>query len=123
MKDGFKSIIGKPIAAVVVAKGGHQHTTDQVFLVFPDGTRFEIYGASFSCCSGVDKADGIAEYVESGGGEVQRVYGDASKLEPARALASGPESAPVSESLAELLTRDLNAWLLAKAVVEKARRE
>lgn len=29
---------------------------------------------------------------------------------------------PVNESLEELLRRDLEAWLLAKALVEKARR-
>jgi hypothetical protein len=120
MKNGFKDIIGKRIAAVVVAKSDRRDPRQQVFLVFPDGNRFEIWGENFSCCSGLDKADGIADYVEDGGGKVVNVYGDASVLEPfrrQRAPASEPES-----SIEVLLRRDLDAWLEAKAAVEKARR-
>ena len=128
MKNGFKDIIGKRIAAVVVAKGGNQDTTHQVFLVFHDGSRFEIYGQNFSCCAGVDRANGIAEYVENGGGKVTHVYGEAAMLEPARAaLSTGHAVLPsdrteAPESLEGLLTRDLNAWIEAKAAVERARR-
>ena len=130
MKNGFKDIIGKKIAAVVVAKSDRCDPRHQVFLVFPDGTRFEIYGEAFTCCSGLDRADGIADYVESGGGKVERVYGDASMLEPARAtsLSTGPNGGlpygvpEPPEPLEKLLTRDLNAWIEAKAAVEKARR-
>ena len=117
MKDGFKSIIGKHIAAVVVAKSDRRDPRHQVFLVFPDGTRFELYGDHITCCSGVDKAAGIAEYVESGGGEVMRVYGDASVLEPARVRVPAGND----ESLEGLLTRDLNAWLEAKAAIARAK--
>ena len=118
MKDGFKDIIGKRIVAVVVARNGHGHPHDQVFLVFPDGKRFEIYGENFTCCGGVDRADGIAEYVESGGGKVVRVYGDAAALEPARVRVAAGED----ESLESLMTRDLDAWIAAKAAMAKARR-
>ena len=117
MKNGFKDIIGKQIAAVVVAKSDRRAPRHQVFLVFPDGNRFEIYGENFSYCSGLDKAAGIAEYVESGGGEVVRVYGDASVLEPARARVP----AGGDESLEGLLTRDLNAWIEAKAAIARAK--
>jgi hypothetical protein len=117
MKDGFKHIIGKQIAAVVVARSDRRNPRHQVFLVFPDGTRFELYGDHITCCGGVDKAAGIAEYVEAGGGEVVSVYGDASVLEPARArVAAGG-----GESLEGLLTRDLNAWTEAKAAIERAK--
>ena len=122
MKDGFKSIIGKRIAAVVVAKSDRRDPRHQVFLVFPDGTRFEIYGENFSCCSGGDKAEGIARYVESGGGQVERVYGDVSALEPARKATVSPGVEGEPESLESLLSRDLNAWLEAKAALAKARR-
>ena len=125
MKSGLKDIVGKQIAAVVYANGGRHYPTIQVFLVFTDGTRFEFYGPDFSCCAGLDQAERIAEYVESNGGEVVRVYGNAAALEPARAsVSAGPEAEPIpkGESLAELMTRDLNAWIEAKAAVERARR-
>jgi len=35
---------------------------------------------------------------------------------------NSPWSNPVKESLEDLLRRDLEAWLLARAAVEKARR-
>jgi len=35
---------------------------------------------------------------------------------------NSPFSNPVKESLEDLLRRDLEAWLLAKAVIERARR-
>jgi len=127
MKDGFRDIIGKRIAAVVVAKSDHA-PRQQIFLVFPNGTRFEIYGENFSCCSGLDRAEGIERYVESGGGEVVRVYGDASVLEPARVpLSTGPEPRPrynapaADQSLEGLLQRDLDAWNVATAAIARAK--
>ena len=73
MKDGVKYLVGKQIAAVVVAssKKAPHH---QVFLVFPDGSRFEFYGENFTCCSGLDRANGIGEYVNGGGGQIVQVY-------------------------------------------------
>lgn len=58
MKDGLKYLIGKRIRGVVVA-ASKRHPKHQVFLVFQDGTRFEFWGENFSCCSGLDKAEGI----------------------------------------------------------------
>ena len=76
MKDGLKYIVGKRISAVVVAASNVRDPRHQVFLVFPDGTRFEFWGENFSCCSGLDKAAGIADYVRSGKGEIRAVYED-----------------------------------------------
>ncbi len=75
MKDGVKYLVGKQIAGVIVARSS-QEPRHQVFLVFPDGSRFELYGENFTCCSGLDRAAGIAEYVKSGGGEIVQVHGD-----------------------------------------------
>jgi hypothetical protein len=102
MKNGLQHIVGKRISAVVVARG-KESTTDQVFLVFPDGSRFEFYGRDFSCCSALDKAEGIDEYVADGGGEIRAIY---------------DEDSP--ESLAGRMKRDLEAWRLAKAAIAKA---
>jgi hypothetical protein len=73
MKDGLRHIVGKRIAAVVVAESPRP-PRQQVVLVFDDGTRFEFWGESFSCCSGVDQAAGIIRDVKSAGGKVTRVY-------------------------------------------------
>jgi hypothetical protein len=116
MKQGLKDIIGKRIATVVVAQSDRP-PRQQVFLAFPDGNCLELYGESFNCCAGLDRADRIAHYVESGGGRVANVYGDASILEP-RPSAPGSNDG----SLETLLRRDLDAWVQAKAAVEKARR-
>ncbi len=118
MKNSFKDIIGKKIAAVVIAKSSQRSPRQQVFLVFPDGKRFEIYGENFSCAAGLDRADGIADYVESGGEQVVWVYGDASALEPARAAVAAGQS---DESLESLLQRDLDAWIEARAAVSRAK--
>jgi len=117
MKDGLKDTIGKRIAAVLVAASDCS-PQQQVFLVFADGSNFELYGENFTCCAGLDRTADIARYVESGGGRVTAVYGDAAMLEPARAAAASREDG----SLETLLRRDLDAWIEAKAVVEKARR-
>lgn len=102
MKNGLQHIVGKRISAVVVARG-KDHTRDQVFLVFPDGSRFEFYGKDFSCCSGLDKAEGIERYVVGGGGKISAVYNDESP-----------------SSLANRMKMDLEAWRIAKAVIAEA---
>ena len=126
MKDGLKYIVGKQIAAVVVASSKHspQH---QVFLVFPDGNRFEFYGENFSCCSGLDHAEGIERYVQSGGGKIDRVYGE--ETPPPRhdwGLTTGPEPSPpyhvtAPEQLEGAKGREVKAWEDARAAVRKAR--
>jgi hypothetical protein len=74
MKDGIAQIVGRRIAGVVVAQSP-RGPRQQVFLVFEDGTRFEFWGENFSCCSGVDRAAGLADYVEMAGGEIVRMFG------------------------------------------------
>ena len=117
MKDGLRHIVGKRVAAVVVAESDRT-PKNQVFLVFSDGSRFELYGADFTCCTGLDRANDIERYVESGNGRITRVYGNAAMLEPARVAAAGP----ATESLESMLQRDLDAWIAAKEAVDKARR-
>ena len=122
MKNGLKDIIGKQIAAVVVA-ASDRAPKQQVFLVFADGTRFEFWGESFSCCSGLDPAEGIEPYVESGAGKIVRVYGDVRALAPAdkaRVLALHDDT-PAPATLEKVLRRDLDAWREAKAVIGRAK--
>ena len=127
MKGGLKHIVGKQIAAVTVA-ASERSPHEQVFLVFSDGSSFEFWGDDFNCGAGLDRADGIERYVRSGKGEVVRVYGrPADSAWSARAPATtGSERAPypvtAPESLADLMTRDLEAWTEAKAVITKARK-
>lgn len=124
MKDGFKGIIGRRVAAVVVASSERSAPRQQVFIVFDDGTRLEFYGEAFSCCAGVDPAAGIEEYVHSGGGKVVRVYGNAD-LVAARPVLSieglRTTSFRESQDLEALLKRDVDAWNAAKALIARAK--
>ena len=118
MKNGLKGIIGKQIVTVVVATS-ERAPQQQVFLVFSDGTRFEFWGREFSCRSRLDAAEGIEEYVQSGAGRIDRVYGDVEQLAPTRdtqALALQDDRA-----LEQALRRDLQAWHQAQAAIYKAR--
>jgi hypothetical protein len=122
MKNGLKEIVGKQIASVVVASSG-RGPKRQVFLVFTDGTRFELYGENFSCCSGLDRAEGIERYVESGAGKIERVYGDVRALAPAdkaKVLALKDDTPPPA-TLEKVLRRDLDAWREANEAIAKAR--
>ena len=126
MKNGLKEIVGKQIAGVVIASSDRA-PRQQVFLVFTDGSRFELHGDAFSCCAGLDDADGIADYVRSGRGRIERVFGDpeAWQRRAPRVLATGGEGAPYQvpapESLQSRMERDLKAWKEAKAVIVRAR--
>lgn len=76
MKDGIKQIVGKTIAAVVIADNGRR-PRHQIFLVFDDETSYEIYGDSFTCAGGIDKMgiERVLEYAKLAmGGEVTHVY-------------------------------------------------
>ena len=119
MKEGLKQIIGKQVAAVVVAQSPAAPEL-QVFLVFPDGSSFEFHGREFTCNAGLDPAERIERYVESRGGRITRVYGDVRVTAPAPATASA--GAPDNDSLEGRMFRDLAAWQEAKGVIAKARR-
>ena len=126
MKNGLQQIVGKDIVAVVVAES-HRSPRNQVFLIFADGTRFELWGDHFSCCSGLDSVEGLERYVESGKGRIVQVYGDPfESVDSSAPPMTGREWAPyhvqAPETLEGLMTRDLDAWMEAKAALEKARR-
>lgn len=53
MKSHIKKIIGKTIEKVVVAKGPRD-PHQQVYLLFTDGTHFEIYGDWFTCANHIE---------------------------------------------------------------------
>ena len=108
MKDGLQQILGKRIAAVVVASNDRA-PRQQVFLVFHDGTRFEFYGESFTCCGGVDKARDLEQYVESAKGKIETVYVDS---RPKARIAQTTSACP----------EDYSAWRSAVAAIEKAKR-
>ena len=111
MKTGLKDILGKRIAAVVVAENPSRDPRQQVFLVFPDGSCFEFHGREFTCNAGLDAAEGIERGVESAGGRIVRVYGDIRPM----------AMAPTAEPTEALMARDLAAWKLARSAIAKAR--
>ena len=115
MKPGLRDLIGKRIAAVVVAENKGRDPREQVFLVFPDGTSFEFHGREFTCNAGLDPADRIEGYVEGAGGRIVRVYGDAGSL------AATPPMRSNGDSVGTLMARDLVAWQLAKAAIARAK--
>jgi hypothetical protein len=125
MKDGLKYLVGKRICGVVVAssKQGPNH---QVFLLFPDGTRFEFWGENFSCCSGLDKAEGIDRYVAGSKGEIRAIYDEPLGSEDDCPLPLRTYSPPaayqvqVPASLTGRMKMDLEAWRLAKAIIAAA---
>jgi hypothetical protein len=127
MKDGLKEIIGRQIASVVVAhseKGSPRH---QVFLVFTDGSNFELWGDSFSCCGGVDRTRDIERYVQSGGGKIVKVHTNPmDDAQPSLPFSTGPVPfpyhVPAQDSLEDVMTRELAAWNLAKQAICRARR-
>ena len=62
--DALKKIVGKRISGLVVARGPSA-PRQQVFLVFDDGTYYELYGPEFRGCKDVDrgKMPQIREYL------------------------------------------------------------
>ncbi len=119
MKEGLKEIVGKRIAGVVLAESDHD-PSQQVFLVFSDGTTFEFHGRQFTCCAGLDQAAALAGYIQSGGAQVKRIY-PAARATVCAGNEAGPAT-PADEPLENLLKRDLDAWQAAKAWIESARR-
>ena len=75
MKDGFREILGRQIAGVVVANGEQRAPGNQVFLLFTDGTHFEMYGKAFTCCAGIDRGHDVDRCIAPGCKVVQRYGG------------------------------------------------
>lgn len=126
MKDGLKDIIGRQVAAVVVAKSDKRPPHIQVFLVFTDGSHFEFWGDAFSCGGGVDRTRDIERYVKSGGGEITNVYTNPAQApQPPSAPSTWSPSPPYQvrapERLEDVMTRELAAWKLAKQAIHRAR--
>ena len=127
MKDGLKYIVGKEIAAVVVVESKKpRQPRHQVFLLFKDGTRFELYGDAFTCCGGLDKSEGLAGYIRSGGGEVVAVHREPygrqatlvfSTLDPRPKFVA---KAPAAPSRVVYIAQ--RAWRAAGTVIDWARR-
>ena len=116
MKAGLQDLIGRRIAAVVVAENKDRDPRRQVFLAFADGSCFEFHGREFTCNAGLDAAGRIEGYVEGAGGRIVRVYGDA------ESLVAAPEAGPADGFVGTLMARDLAAWQEAKKAIAKAAR-
>ncbi len=69
MKGGLDQICGKTIEEVVVSQAGSNRRM-QLFLIFPDGSNFEIYGDTLNWCRGLDKGDArrVQEISHANGG-------------------------------------------------------
>jgi hypothetical protein len=61
MKDGIEQIVGRAITAVVVSHNNNAPSR-QVFLVFSDGTSFELWGNDLHCAGGLDR-QGMPEVI------------------------------------------------------------
>ena len=44
MKDGVRQIVGRTISSVVISENNPKGPSTQVFLIFTDGSCFELYG-------------------------------------------------------------------------------
>src|SRR5258705_2490789 len=94
MKDGPAQIVGKTIAAVVLA-ANKRAPEQQVFLVFSDGTSFEFWGSAFSCCAGLDSAASIIPTIEGSGAKITGMFVDTSSIGQVDApFTTGRTSAP-----------------------------
>ncbi|WP_460758025.1 hypothetical protein [Lysobacter fragariae] len=71
----MKYIVGKQISAVVVAANDRDPRT-QLFLVFSDGTYFEIWGNTFTGAGALDRGGTpeVLQYVTTCGGRVTATY-------------------------------------------------
>lgn len=114
MKQGLAQMVGKQIAAVVIAENGSD-PRQQVFLAFSDGTSFEFSGEKSICNAKLDRAAGIMESLERSGATVRKVFGDVAATMPAR------QATTETATLEGLLDRDLGAWRLAKAAIARAK--
>lgn len=68
MKDGIRDVVGKTISGVVVKEADRLPRT-QIFLLFTDGTYFEIYSGSgdISGAGGIDVGgiDKVRQYMSA----------------------------------------------------------
>jgi hypothetical protein len=75
MRTYIEKIVGKQIANVIVTKSSRR-PREQVYLIFSDGTYFELFGEDISCASGIDigDVDAVVKLVQRHGCEEIMVY-------------------------------------------------
>jgi hypothetical protein len=60
LKPAIELIIGKTVESVVLHERDlNTRAPSQVFLVFTDGTYYELYGTDINCCGSLDPRGGI----------------------------------------------------------------
>lgn len=71
MNPAIRQIIGRTIDAVIISEANQQGAGDQIFLVFTDGTYYEIYG-NLHGVGGVDQGgfEAALRYAERGQGNI-----------------------------------------------------
>ena len=118
LKTGLKDVIGKEVAAVVVAESGAGSAAAGVFL-YPGRHLLEFYGRDSPAVPALIRAERIERYVESGGGRI-----GAGRMGDAMAVRRrlGAERSPGPGSVEQLMARDLVAWRVAKEAIAKASR-
>jgi hypothetical protein len=67
--EAFQSVIGKRIYGLVVAQNPESPKC-QTFLIFDDGTHYELYGSDFQGCKGIDRGgfDEVREHLRARAG-------------------------------------------------------
>ncbi len=75
MRTFIDQIVGKQIANVVVTESSRR-PREQVYLVFTDGTHFELFGEDISCASHIEvgDVDDVVELMKGHGREKIKVY-------------------------------------------------
>ena len=75
MKLGLAQIIGKEVTGAIVATNTRSPER-QLFLMFSDGTYFEVWGSNFSCAGSAREGgpEDVINYIVKAGGEVAFTY-------------------------------------------------
>jgi hypothetical protein len=76
VKTAFKEIVGKTIESVIISEDNTKGAQRQIFLVFTDGTYYEIYG-NLNGAGGLDSGGEAAalRYAQRGFGRIN-IYSD-----------------------------------------------
>ncbi|HBY94009.1 MAG: hypothetical protein M5U01_43325 [Ardenticatenaceae bacterium] len=76
MNPGIGRIVGKTIASVVVSEGNTGGPPAQVFLIFDDGTAYELYGDIHATSRLETRGEGaVLRYATLFGGRITRFTG------------------------------------------------
>ena len=125
MKNGWREVIGRTIEGVIVGES-KRTPRHQVFLLFSDGTSFEIYGDAVPCARGVDVHPNPERAIHPREGKVVAVYWEGKGPRPRPPLETGRDLIAYGGSdghTREVSTAEaLRAWREAKAAIDAARR-